>query len=318
MKKIVKHSGLFLLTLLLAALNLSCEEKINAAAPSEAISSNFTNEIVKSKPIPLSSEFKSYWYAGDAEITSFELEQARYGEIRKGKAVQVFVTEPFLAVEQVKANRNREGNIPVLKLNATKKYLTGIYPYSIMTSSFYPVANNQHAIKVANSVQEWCGQVYMQLNNREQFEIKSHSYFEGEADRDVTLDKSILEDELWNQLRINPQSLPVGKFKAIPSFEYLRTGHSKIRNYDAEAELTSGEEQSFYTLKYPELNRSLTIYFSSSFPYSIEGWTESFKSGFGPDAKVLTSKATKINSLKTPYWQQNGNNDLYLRDQLGI
>ncbi len=318
MKKIVKHLGLFLITLLLLGLNISCEEKLNAAAPSNRVPSNFVEAPVKKKPTPLSSEFKSYWYAGDAEITSFELEQARYGEIRKGKAVQVFVSEPFLPDAQVKANRNQEGNIPVLKLNTTKKYLTGIYPYSIMTSSFYPVANNQHAIKVANSVQEWCGQVYMQLNNRDQFEIKYHSYFEGEADQAVALEKSILEDELWNQLRIDPKSLPVGKFKAIPSFEYLRTGHSKIRNYDAEAELKSGQGQSVYTLQYPELNRSLTIYFNTSFPYSIEGWTESFKSGFGPDAKVLTSKATKINSLKTAYWQQNGNNDLYLRDQLGL
>ena len=33
-----------------------------------------------------------YWYAGEAEITSYELNQARYGEIHKGKAVTVFVT----------------------------------------------------------------------------------------------------------------------------------------------------------------------------------------------------------------------------------
>lgn len=40
-------------------------------------------------------QFKDYWYAGKAEITSYKLEQARYGELRDGKAVLVYVTEPF-------------------------------------------------------------------------------------------------------------------------------------------------------------------------------------------------------------------------------
>ena len=112
---------------------------------------------------PLSDEFKAYWYAGEAEITSYKLEQARYGELRDGNAVLIYVTEPFLPKEQVKANNNNPENISVLKLNATKKFLTGIYPYSIMSSTFYPVHDNQHALKTSLSVQEWCGHVYSSL-----------------------------------------------------------------------------------------------------------------------------------------------------------
>jgi|GEM_PF-4377681 len=35
----------------------------------------------------ITKQFKEYWYAGKAEVSSYELEQARYGELRKGHAV---------------------------------------------------------------------------------------------------------------------------------------------------------------------------------------------------------------------------------------
>ena len=84
----------------------------------------------------LSQTFKNHWFDGFAEISSYELTQSRYGQQRIGKAVLIFVTEDFLAKEQVKANQKSKTTIPVLKSNRTKNFLTGIYPYSIMSSSF--------------------------------------------------------------------------------------------------------------------------------------------------------------------------------------
>ena len=81
--------------------------------------------------------FKSYWYNGEAEITSFDLQQARYGHTYPGQAVMIFVTEDFSKAKQVKLDHPEEaGNdrINVLKLNLTKKFNTGIYPYSMMLS----------------------------------------------------------------------------------------------------------------------------------------------------------------------------------------
>ena len=276
-------------------------------------------EVVKSKPKKsLSEEFKNYWYAGDAEITSYNLQQARYGETRDGKAVLIYVTEPFLPEKQVKADGHNPENIPVIKLNTTKNYLTGIYPYSIMTSSFYPVHNDRHALKVSFSSQEWCGQVYAQINNRTEFEISSHSYFENEADQKFAISKEVLENELWNQIRIDPKSLPQGEFEVVPSLKYIRLSHKELRSYKANLNLTSEGESSSYEISYPELNRTLKIEFSNQFPYQISGWSETFESGFGPNAKQMTSVATKIETLKTPYWKQNGNKDLSLRDSLGL
>ena len=170
-----------------------------------------------------SSEFNQYWYAGDAEITSYELEQARYGEMHSGKAVLIFVTEPFSRDKQVKTDNPGKTDVSVMKLNFTKNFNTGIYPYSMMNSSFVPVKEkNGHALKITSSSQDWCGHTYTQLNDRNgKFEIESHSYFEGEGDESFTLSKTILEDELWTRIRLNPEDLPVGAQEVIPSFFYL-------------------------------------------------------------------------------------------------
>ncbi len=313
-----KYSIIAVLLISLIFLN-SCTEKVGATKGEEggAIAAVIAEESIPAKP--LSSEFKSYWYAGDAEITSYQLEQARYGQIRDGHAVLIYVTEPFNPEKQVKADYPNPDNVPVLKLNSTKNYLTGIYPYSIMSSTFYPVADNKHAIKVSSSVQEWCGHVYAQINNRDQFEIMSHSYFEKEADQDVKIDKVLLENEVWTKIRINPDVLPTGNFEALPALEYLRTSHARIKSYKATATLEEEEEgMKTYTLSYPELNRSIAIQFDSAFPYSIEGWTETFRSGYGSNARTLVSKGTRMKQIKTPYWQQNGNEDQAYRASLGL
>jgi hypothetical protein len=151
-----------------------------------------TKTLSKTEAFEPNKNFNDYWYAGEAEISSYNLQQSRYGETRNGTAVLIYVTEPFLEKKQVKADNSNPSNINVLKLNRTKNFTTGIYPYSIMQSTFYPIANNQHAIKVSCSIQEWCGHVYTQLNNREQFEIDSHSYFENQADSNFNLDKNSL------------------------------------------------------------------------------------------------------------------------------
>ncbi len=312
--KIAKGFSLLILTLVVL---VSCSENKKDKATDIALNEG-VKEAVSLEKNELSKDFKAYWYAGKAEITSYKLEQARYGEIREGNAVLIYVTEPFLNDKQVKADGNNPDNIPVLKLNSTKNYLTGIYPYSIMNSSFYPVHDNQHAIKLTFSSQEWCGQVYTQLNNRAKFEVTSHSYFESEADQELQLDKAVLENEIWNKIRINPENLPQGNFNMIPSLEFSRLTHKELKSYRATASLTNNGKQQIYEVNYPELKRTLKINFSTQFPYTIESWSDSFTSGYGANAKTLTSTGTKIKTLNTPYWRQNGNKDLYLRDSLGI
>jgi len=303
------------LGVLAAMLLFGCQEK---PKPTLALHENPNPEKeVKIGNRELSPAFKAYWYNGEAEVSSYTLEQARYGELRQGLAVLIYVTEPFLKKEQVKADRAKPGDINVLKLNYTKKFHTGLYPYSIMTSTFMPTKQQGHALKVSSSMQEWCGHVYTQLKNRDQFEIRSHSYFEGEADKSYDLEKTWLEDELWTLIRIAPEELPVGEIQIIPAMEAARLKHSDFKAYTAQLSLTESIGGTLtYTIQYPELNRNLSIQFEKAAPHKILGWQEQFRSGFGSKAKVLTTKATLKKTLLTPYWTKNKNADGQLRQEL--
>jgi hypothetical protein len=260
------------------------------------------------------SKFNAYWYQGKAEITSYELTQARYGEIHQGTAVHIFVTEDFLPENQVKADSKNAKNVPVLKLNSTKKFVTGMYPYSLMTSTFSPIDLNQQAIKISFSSQEWCGNTFAQLNNRANFDIDFHSYFESDADRKKTLKKNILENELWNQLRISPESLPVGNIDIIPSFEFLALHHKEIKAYKAEVSLTKEGKYKVYRLKYAKLKRTLTIKITAAFPHIIESWEEKLTK----KRQTLITNAKKIETIQSAYWRKNGVGDVKERKELGL
>ena len=254
----------------------------------------------------LSQAFKSHWFDGHAEINAYALTQSRYGEQRQGKAVLIFVTEDFLPNEQVKANRKSKTTLPVLKSNRTKNFLTGIYPYSIMSSTFSSLKKEHPLIKSVASIQEWCGQSYMQLNaSKENYAIQSHSYFEGEADQSFTQPKTTSEDELWNLIRFDPQRLPVGKIKVLPALENIRLNHSATTAMDAIATLDAGK----YQLDYPSIERRLTIYFSTAFPFTIEGWEETYRS----KGKNFTSTAKRIHTERRKYWQENNTSSTILR-----
>lgn len=267
------------------------------------------------------SGFNKYWYNNEAEITSYKLEQARYGEIHHGNAVLIFVTEHISKKYQVKTDNPSNSDLPVLKLNFTKKFTTGIYPYSMLTSTFVPVNDlDKHAIKVTTTSQEWCGHAYLQLNRRkDKYELTLHSYFEDEGDKNLTLDESWLEDEIWTKIRLNPELLPLGETEMIPSFFYLRLMHKKLKPYKVKIKRDILENGKIaYTIQYPELDRVLTIFYNNTFPYKIEGWEETYVSGWSNTAKKLTTKATKLKTLKTDYWNKHNTNDSILRKELKL
>lgn len=265
-------------------------------------------------------KFNKYWNQGKAEITSYELSQARYGEMRKGKSVLVFVTEPFSPILHVKKNNaNTENSVPVLKLNSVKKFNTGLYPYSIMNSIFQTLDKKNDVLKISSSIQDWCGHVYSQLNNREKYELNSHSYFEEEGgDTKRELEKDELEDGIWTQIRIDYKKLPVGEFKMIPSLEYARYLVTELKAQTALAQTVEENGQMVYKLFYPELNRSLEIKFEKKFPYQILEWNETYKSGFDENAKVLTTTGKKIKTINIDYWNKHHNKDAFLRNELGL
>ena len=269
------------------------------------------------------SDFASYWYQGKAELTSYDLEQARYGEIHPGHAVLIFVTEDFSKRRQVKLDmpaRAGDDAVSILKCNFTKKFMTGIYPYSMMASVFSPVKVEEypHALKVSTSTQEWCGHTYLQLNATSKgYKVQANSYFESEGDQSFSLPKTWLEDEIWNYIRIKPEALPEGEISVIPGSFFTRLRHREPKAVSAIATLSDGgegKEMWEYTLQYPEQQRSLSIRFKSTFPYEIEGWTETLSHR----GRKLQTKATRKKRIQTAYWTQNGPNDRRFREELGL
>lgn len=280
------------------------------------------------RPYNPSQDMKDYWYQDKAELDRYELEQARYGEIHKGYAILVFVKEDFLRDKQVKLEHGSSKNaLPVLKLNRIRKFATGIYAYSIMTSVFTPFdLKNNPTLKVSNSNQEWCGNTYAQINFREgKYKGVSHSYFQDEDDRKFEISKSLLEDEVWTRIRLNPQSLPVGEINIFPGLYFLRLRHYDLVSQRAVAQLSTIVDSSFssdsinvYTIDYQSIDRKLRIFFERNFPHSILGWEETYQSGWGAKARELTTRARRTNTLITDYWTKNAVADSTYRKMLGL
>jgi hypothetical protein len=274
-----------------------------------------------------SDEFGDYWYQGKAEITSYELSQARYGESHPGHAVLIFVTEDFSATKQVKLDRpdkNPDDAVKVLKLNAVRKFNTGIYPYSMMSSVFTPVYGDKHprTLKVTTSSQEWCGHTYTQLNlENDGYRAKLLSYFEREGDRDLHWKDGIPEDEIWNRIRLNPEELPTGRVRLIPGTMFQRLKHTAWGVHDATAERSAhptDQTLSLYVLEYSDIKRKLTITYQTAFPHGIEGWEETQFPGFGPTAVELSTTAVKKKRIQSDYWRRHGTGDSILRKSLGL
>ena len=268
------------------------------------------------------NKLSDYWYKGEAEITHYELQQNRYGDVHPGEVISIFVTEDFLTDQQVKNDHYQSQNsVSVLKNNLALKFQTGLYDYSIMTSTFTPVNNKDWpaTLKVTNSSQDWCGQSFMQLNYRnDAYQMKLHSYFETEGDVEKEVGKAILEDEIMNRIRINPKGLPTGGIQVFPSTTIVRLKHLTFEPLKAQASLKaytgqefSGEALMVYTLNYPEMKRTYEVIFEDKAPYRIVGWKDAYPSMFDDKERITIAKATK--TIMSPYWQKNSPEDRALR-----
>ncbi|TYP92011.1 hypothetical protein LX73_2254 [Fodinibius salinus] len=281
------------------------------------------------KSLMSDSTFKAYWYQGEAELNRYDMEQIRYGEVRDGDAVMVFVTEDFLTEEQVKLESAAEGRetASVLKLNFIKEFVTGIYEYNMMSSIFTPVnyQDRPRSLKVASSSQEWCGTTYSQMNFnavKNKYKITGHSYFEAEGDYQKSVEATLLEDEIWTKLRLNPDLLPEGNIQVIPSSFSIRTTHAEWGIQQATAKKSKWTGSSFpgdslksYSLRYNESGRMLNIIYEQSFPHQIAGWIQSKVTS---EDDTLTAKSVRTHSIKSSYWQKNTNSDEKLRKKLGL
>jgi hypothetical protein len=265
-------------------------------------------------------EWGEYWFQGKAEINSYELVQYRYGEPRAGEAVLIFVTEEFSRKQQVKLDDPKAAGrdkISVLKMNHTREFVTGIYPYHMMLSAFTPTKEASQGLKFTASSQEWCGQSFTQLNlnSGDSYSGNLYSYFEEEGDKALSVD-GLLEDDLWNLIRINPDQVPKGSVQMLPSLIHQRFTHN---DFNAEEvfirSMDKSESRSELELTYSSGKRVLKIIYEKEFPYQILGWEEEQVNDNGD--KELT-KAVRKGTKVIDYWNRNSLEDEFLREELKL
>jgi hypothetical protein len=259
-------------------------------------------------------DFWAHWGDGKAELNGYALKQPRYGAVRAGTAVLVFVTEDFSDSRRVKADPGKHPAsdvYPVLKLNALRSFQTGIYDYNVMTSSFLRVAPGWPVAKVSFSSQEWCGHVWHQVIPRDgKLGGLFHSYFDGEADGtdDLAFPKDgVLEDALPVLLRgWNGAYLKAGESRDVPflpSLLWSRLNHKPLAWTTAKiARAVSARPVSVpagrfevvsYTVETAD-GRRLGFEIEASAPYRLIRQT-------GPDGEELALEG----STRLAYWQLN-------------
>ncbi len=282
------------------------------------ISQSAAKNVVLEKVADVSeNQFADYWYKGEAEICSYTIKQNRYGEIREGKQIMVFVTEDFSKSKHVKLDypeENWRDKVSVLKLNRIIHFITGIYDYSMMASIFTPVdyAKHPNSLKAISTVQEWCGQTSTQLNlNGNSYQINSLSYFEAEGDDKFQIGTALLEDEIWNKIRINPSSIPIGNIEVIPSLFSSRLLHKKLKPTQARLRIENKESMSYLILEYLHVDRTLKIGFETEFPHKILNWEET------QNGQIFSS-GQLLESIKSAYWKENGSDFEYRRKELKL
>lgn len=264
-------------------------------------------------------KFASRWYQGKAEINVFDLKQMRYGESRQGKAVMIFVSEDFSRRKQVKLDNPSGAGadaLKVLKLNMTREFLTGVYPYQTMLSVFTPVYEEIKSPKLVTTVTEWCGQSFIQLNwKNNAYQAQLFSYFEAEGDQSVKV-KAQPEDELFNLIRLNPDLIRTGERQLIPSLTYQRFSHKPLQAADAIiSKRKFGSAQAEIEVFYPELGRTLIIRYLNSFPFEIISWEEI---QLTEDGKKEITSAVRSKVSMLDYWKTNAKKDEALRQTLGF
>lgn len=273
----------------------------------------------QSPALEFGDAFWSHWGDGKAELAGYDLAFPRYGEIRNGTAVLIFVTEPFTVAPRVKAdgpNADEGVVFQVMKLNLVRDFPTGIYDYNTMTSTFVglePFAGLPAGApaKVTFSSQEWCGQVWEQaIFHPKSIDLVSHSYFGAEADRSASIERT---PELWTEDQLfhwarglalpSPGDGPA-RVPMIPTLLETRLSHEPVTTREANLRRDLRAE----TIEVPAGTFETTVHQASvaggpvwtfwvetSPPHRLVKWTTDTG-----EAGLLRGSA------RLPYWEMNG------------
>lgn len=279
---------------------------------------------------PPADDFWSYWGDGKGEVSTYGSITPRYGEPREGHTVLIFVTEDLSRKTRVKAETDAVAagdRVPVLKMNRLTRFTTGMYDYSLMTSTFSSVgAELGHGpfqpLKISFSAQDWCGHVFqMLLPERKDVELTVHSYFESERDQRRVLPlpaQHAFEDNLPIWIReLGGEVLSVGQrleLAIFPASWVTRSQHREasfepgwIMKEDGASTAVMGTDTPTWRFLWQVGDRKETYWTERAYPHRLVKWSSS--DGSSGELKQ---------SLRVPYWQLHGSADLTYREKLEL
>lgn len=277
-----------------------------------------------------SSDFWSHWGDGRAEMNSYRATIPRYDEPREGELVLIYVTEPHDRRRWIKDDgAEAPHRVEVMKLNLSLKFLTGIYPYSVMTSVFSPVddwrSERFQPAKIGHSVQEWCGHYLHQVwPGSDAMRSLRVSYFASDGEsltRSEVPAGTLYEDGLLIQLReldgpfaggedwegwIVPSLWNVRRGVASPAPVEAEIGRERISpSSSVGAEDPDAPGLTRFTLRYGDYWREYDV--ESREPRRILGW----RTSLGDTVRLVETR-------RLPYWTENDPNGRRLRTELGL
>jgi len=278
--------------------------------------------------------FDTHWHDGKAELDGYRLTIERYGRARQGRAVAIYVTEPFSRSRHVKLDdpsKTPADAVDVLKLNLVRDFQTGIYDYHTMISLFAATADFA-PLKLALTSSEWCGQVYEELNRSgSRLSLRRSSYFEGESE-DRTLEVpagGVMEDELFVLLRgLRAPYLSPGGTRTVPFLAspfYRRLAHRAATWTTARIERLARPETvvvpagRFATDVYvvrPEDGREGRFHVERPHPHRIVRWAWTAATAGGRREGMDSAELTGTTRLE--YWRLNGPGDERTLGRIGL
>ncbi|MCB9462948.1 MAG: hypothetical protein H6682_04615 [Candidatus Eisenbacteria bacterium] len=278
---------------------------------------------------PVPASFYETWSDGNGEVNSYELVEERYGERREGNAVLVFAAEELNRNTYVKVESDatpQDQRMYVIKLNQLRKFPTGIYDYSAMTTVFSVAGSHLghhpfQAARVVHTTQEWCGQVYHRVDLTEsgwKEELRSYFEAEGTQDRVSPAARTDVEDNLWIWIReLGGRVLEPGEtveMQLYPSLWELRKTH---RPFDAAPVVVKKDAAApfetpvgtfdAYPWSWTVSGRALTVYVEAEGAHRILGWEDS-----------RGGRARLARSERLPYWRMHGTDADEARERFGL
>lgn len=268
--------------------------------------------------------FWSHWSDGKAELDGYDLIQPRYGEKRHGRAVLVYVTEPWSRARNVKVDRYNPqdpDHTMALKLNAVRKFQTGVYDYSVLTSVFVEPGRGFAPMEITFSMQEWCGHVFEEAHFGDKAEVRLNSYFEGESG-EATLPTGanfVAEDTLLIGLRglaADELERKSGVVTLLGSATQRRLKHMPVKAFESKIAWSDKPSEVTVpagTFKVHEATwgrqggDTCTAWIEVAYPHRVIGW----RCGDGEEARMTGSK-------RIPYWNTHREGDEVLLKELGL